>query len=58
VQASTTVRTGSDNDFVEVRDSTFHGVTTFDGGDGTDTFVDQGGNDFAFLPILIDFEVV
>jgi hypothetical protein len=58
VEARTTVRTGSGDDSVEVQDSTFHGLATFDGGDGTDTFQDLGGNDFAAPPILIDFEVV
>jgi hypothetical protein len=58
VQGGATVRTGSDDDLVQVKDSVFIGLATFDGGAGTDTFQDQGGNNFASLLMLIDFEVV
>ncbi len=57
VQGRSTVRTGSGNDLVKVKDSTFLGLATFDGGGGTDTFQDLGGNSFASALMLIDFEV-
>jgi hypothetical protein len=58
VQDRTTVRTGPDDDIVQVMDSTFLGLVTFDGRGGTDTFQDLGGNDFASPPSLLDFEIV
>jgi hypothetical protein len=58
VQGNSTIRTGSGDDLVEVQDSTFLGLAIFDGGDGTDTFQDLGGNNFASLLALSDFEIV
>jgi hypothetical protein len=57
VPGRTTVQTGAGDDTVEVADSTFLGPATFDGGGGTDTFHDLGGNTFASLLTLIDFEI-
>jgi hypothetical protein len=55
VQNLTGIRTGADDDAVVVGQSKFLGLATFDGGAGTDTFLDLGQNAFASPPILIDF---
>src|SRR5262249_6208881 len=58
VQGRSTVRTGSGDDLVRAKASTSHAPATFDGGGGTDTSQDLGGNDFASPPTLLDFEFV
>jgi hypothetical protein len=57
-QGRTTVRTGPDDDTVEVEDSTFLRRAKFDGRGATDTFLDLGGNHFAPAPIVVHFEIV
>jgi hypothetical protein len=55
VHTSATVRLGTGNDELNVSDSTF-GSTYFDGGPGTDTFSDAGGNTFGSPSTIINFE--
>jgi len=54
VQTSATVLLGVGGDFLGVRDSTF-GSTFFDGGPGTDTFSDLGGNYFGVPSVIVSF---